>query len=85
VPAPQKATSGKRKPRWLHTTLKDAQENVENPKRIVRESKAPKRFCSYMALMSSIRESKPSTYEEADRTIGLEGCHGGRVCFHHEE
>jgi hypothetical protein len=31
----------------------------------VRESKPPKIFCSYIALVSSIRESEPSTFEEA--------------------
>jgi hypothetical protein len=30
----------------------------------VRESKPPERFCSYIAIVSNIRESKPSTFEE---------------------
>jgi hypothetical protein len=38
---------------------------VENPRQAVRESKPPKRFCSYIAMVSSIRESEPSTFEEA--------------------
>jgi hypothetical protein len=37
---------------------------VWNPRQAVRESKPPERFCSYIAMMSSIRESKPSTFEE---------------------
>lgn len=45
--------------------MKKAKDYVESPKRVVKESKAPKRFCSYMALVSRINESKPSTYEEA--------------------
>jgi hypothetical protein len=36
-----------------------------NPRQVVRESKPPKRFCSYIAMVSSIRESEPSTFEEA--------------------
>jgi reverse transcriptase-like protein len=62
---PQEATSGRRKPKWLQDTLKEAQETVGYPKRIVRESKQPERFCSYLAMESSIRGSEPSSYEEA--------------------
>jgi hypothetical protein len=36
-----------------------------NPKQAVRESKPLKRFCSYIVMVSSIRESEPSTFEEA--------------------
>jgi hypothetical protein len=36
-----------------------------NPKQAVRESKPPERFCSYLAMVSNIRESEPSTFEEA--------------------
>jgi hypothetical protein len=36
-----------------------------NPRQVVRESKPPKRFCSYIAMVRSIQESKPSTFEEA--------------------
>jgi hypothetical protein len=38
---------------------------VGNPRQAVRESKPPERFCSYIAMVSNIRESKPSTFEEA--------------------
>jgi hypothetical protein len=31
----------------------------------VRESQPPKRFCSYIVMVSSIQESEPSTFEEA--------------------
>jgi hypothetical protein len=31
----------------------------------VRESKPPERFCSYIMMVRSIWESKPSTFEEA--------------------
>jgi hypothetical protein len=59
------ATSEKRKPKWLQDTLKGAQGSVRNPRQVVRESKPPKRFYSYLAMVSSIRESEPSTFEEA--------------------
>jgi hypothetical protein len=45
--------------------LREAQGSVRNPKQAVRESKSPERFCSYITMVSSIRETKPSTFEEA--------------------
>jgi hypothetical protein len=62
---PHGATSEKRKPKWLQDTLKEAQGSVGNPRQAVRESKPPERFCSYLAMVSNIRESEPSTFEEA--------------------
>jgi hypothetical protein len=50
--------------------LREAQGSVGNPRQAVRESKPPKRFCSYLAMVSSIKESEPSTFEEAvDREV----------------
>ena len=37
---------------------------MESPKRVVRESKAQERFCSYVDMVSSISESDPSTFED---------------------
>jgi hypothetical protein len=31
----------------------------------VRESTPPERFCNYLAMVSNIKESEPSTFEEA--------------------
>jgi hypothetical protein len=61
---PHGATSEKRKPKWLQDTLKEAQGSMGNPRQAVRESKPPERFCRYLAMVSSIRESEPSTFEE---------------------
>eukprot|EP00253_Pinus_taeda_P027516 PITA_27516 len=58
------ACSGKRRPKWLQDTLRDAT-SVAEPKRPVRESRPPARFCSYMAMATSILDSEPSSYEEA--------------------
>ena len=58
------ACSGKRKPKWLHDTLRDAT-FVTELKRPIRESRPPERFCSYMAMVTSILDSEPSSYEEA--------------------
>jgi hypothetical protein len=67
---PQDATSEKRKPKWLQDTLKEAQGSVGNPRKAVRESKPPERFCSYLAMVSNISESEPSTFEEvADQQV----------------
>jgi hypothetical protein len=46
-------------------TLKEAHISLGNPRNVLRESKPPERFCSYLAMVSSISESKPSTFEEA--------------------
>jgi hypothetical protein len=62
---PQDTTSERRKPNWLQDTLREAQGSVGNPRQAVRESKPPERFCSYIVMVSSIRESEPSTFEEA--------------------
>jgi hypothetical protein len=62
---PRDTTSERRKPKWLQDTLREAQGSVGNPRQVVRESKPPERFCSYIAMVSSIRESEPSTSEEA--------------------
>jgi hypothetical protein len=45
--------------------LREAQGLVGNPRQAVRESKLPERFCNYIAMVSSIREFEPSTFEEA--------------------
>jgi len=55
--------SGKRKPKWLQDTLRDGT-SVTEPMRLVRESRPPERFCSYMAMATSILDSEPSSYEE---------------------
>lgn len=60
----EEADSRKRKPRWLLDTLKEA-ETVGAPKKRVRESRSPERFSSYIAMVTSIVKSEPSSYEEA--------------------
>jgi hypothetical protein len=58
-------TSGKRKPRWFQETLKEAKENVGEPKRQFRESKPPVRFGSYLAMVTSISDTKSRTFAQA--------------------
>jgi len=38
---------------------------VGNPKKTVRESKVPERFCSYLSMVRRIIEYEPSNFEEA--------------------
>ena len=45
--------------------MKEAEESVGPPKREVKESRAPERFSSYMAQVTSLRDTVPDTYEEA--------------------
>ena len=57
-------TSVKR-PKWFEQTLRDAREHVEPPRSTFRESRSPWKFLQYMALMTNITDSDPSSYEEA--------------------
>jgi hypothetical protein len=58
-------TPGKRKQRWFQETLKKANENVGEPKRLFRESKAPDRFGSYLVMVTSITDSELETFVQA--------------------
>jgi hypothetical protein len=58
-------TSTKRRPRWFQETLKEARENVGEPKSQIRESRPPVRFGAYLALVTSIRDTKPRTFVQA--------------------
>ena len=65
VPTPQgEVDSRKRRPKWLQDSLKEA-ETVGAPKKQVRERRPPDRFGSYIAMVTDIIETKPSSYEEA--------------------
>ena len=57
------ASSGKRRPKWLQDTLKEA-ESVGPPKRVNMESVPPEWFCSYVAKATNIVDSEPTRYEE---------------------
>lgn len=54
----------KRREQWGEQILRDGQEHMEAPSSTFRESIPLKIFSIYMGLMSSINESKPSTFEE---------------------
>jgi hypothetical protein len=56
----------KRKPRWLKKIVQEA-EKIVAAKRTFRESKRPHRFGGYVALMSSINNAKPSSFEEENK------------------
>jgi hypothetical protein len=58
-------TSGKRRPRWFQETLKEAKENVGEPKSQIRESGPLVRLGAYLALVTSIKDSKPQTFAQA--------------------
>jgi hypothetical protein len=60
----EKVPSGKRKPKWLQETLREA-DDFGGLKRATRESRPPERFCAHMAMVTSITKSEPSSYEEA--------------------
>ena len=57
-------SSRKKKPKWLQDTLKEAQE-FGTPKDPVTTIQMPDRLG--MALVASLRDSEPSTFEEASQ------------------
>jgi hypothetical protein len=58
-------TSGKRRPRWFRETLKEAKENVGDPKSQIKESSPPVRFGAYFELVTSIKDTEPQTFAQA--------------------
>jgi hypothetical protein len=57
-------TLGKRKPRWFQETLKEAKENVGEPKRQFKERKSPERLGSYLDMVTSISDTEPQTFAQ---------------------
>jgi hypothetical protein len=64
VDLPRNVAVTRKRPAWLRDTLQNAEGHAV-PRGTFRESKRPNRFSSYMALMSHIIDSEPSSYEEA--------------------
>ena len=60
----QEVVTGSRRPKWLTSTLRDADGGVP-PRTYVRESIPPERFCSYVALVTGIVDSEPDSFDEA--------------------
>jgi hypothetical protein len=58
-------TVGKRKSRWFQETLKEAKENVKEHRGLFRESRAPDRLGSYLAMVTSITDLEPETFAQA--------------------
>lgn len=54
-----------RRLRWFEQTFKDAWEHVEAPRTTFRESRPPRKFPTYMALITNIIDLEPSSFEEA--------------------
>ena len=64
---PQEVTSGRRRPKWLQDTLKEAKDALKEakdagePERMRRRSKAPDKSCSYLVAVTDISHSEPSS------------------------
>jgi hypothetical protein len=56
--------SGKRRPRWFQETLKEARENVGEPKSHIKESRPPVKLGAYLALVMSIKDTEPQTFAQ---------------------
>jgi hypothetical protein len=53
-----------KRPPWFSKKLRDAQENVESLRSTFKERKPMNTFSYYMALMSNIQYSNPSSFQE---------------------
>jgi hypothetical protein len=60
--SPPEVTSGKKKSIWFQETLKEAKEQVGEPKRLMRESRALERFGSYLAMVNGITYFNPTNF-----------------------
>ena len=58
---PPKEVSLKRKPAWAREAIQDAK-RYGAPEGSLRESKRPRIYSSYMALLSDINDAKPSSF-----------------------
>ena len=56
---------GKKRTREVYRLVQDARENVGAPSNLRRNRRSPKRYTSYMALMTELVEIEPSSFEEA--------------------
>ena len=45
--------------------VQDVRENVEAPSNLCRQRRSPKRYTSYMALMTELVEIEPSSFKES--------------------
>ena len=61
---PKEVTLGKRRSAWARELMQEA-EKCGAPNRTFRESKKPKTYSNYVALLSNIIDAKPTNYEEA--------------------
>jgi hypothetical protein len=61
---PHMTISHKRKPSWARELIRDAKK-YGAPEGTMRQSKKPKPFSSYMALMCDLIEKEPTCFEEA--------------------
>ena len=61
---PPKEFSLKRKPTWAHEAIQDA-EIYGAPEGSLRDSKRPRTYSSYVALLSDIIDAEPFSFEEA--------------------
>lgn len=75
--------NNKKRPLWARKIVEEI-ENLAALKRNFRESKRPNKFSSYVALMSKIMNSKPTSVSKA-LTSSIERCHEKRVSIHFEK
>jgi hypothetical protein len=68
VDSPTKVITYQRKPGWAHELIQDA-ERYGAPNKTFKESKRPRLYSNYVALVSNIIDAEPSSYEEVAEKI----------------
>jgi transposase InsO family protein len=81
---PREIISHKRKPAWAREIIQDA-EKYGAPEGTMRQSKKPKPYSSYVALMCDLVNKEPTCFEEACSKEGMDGCHDRRIPIYYEE
>jgi hypothetical protein len=79
------SSSRRRKTRWVEQTLREAQEYVGAPRTSVRESRAPQEIFQLHGSDERVVRGRAFQLSGGITTTGVARCHGGRICFHHEE
>ena len=71
---PPKEVSLKRKPTWARELIQDA-ERYGTPEGSLKESKRPRIYSSYLALLSDIIDAEPFNFEDAGKQVWKDAMH----------
>lgn len=58
-------STGRKRAKWVDRLIQDAQDHVETPSTMFTQSKQPQRYTGYMALITELVYTEPSSWKEA--------------------